>query len=65
MKTPIITKKKIAVDITDEVMNFMLKVITVLGTLIGFWAVSCLMAGLISVGPLKMMRGYITAVTGY
>jgi hypothetical protein len=65
MKSPIITKEKIQVDINDEIMGFALKVGTVLGALIGFWAVSCLVAGLISVGPLQMARGYITAITGF
>jgi hypothetical protein len=65
MKSPIITKERVQVDITDEVMRFTLKVGTTLGALIGIWAVSCLVAGLINVGPLQMVRGYITAITGY
>ncbi len=65
MKSPIITREKIQVDIADEVMRFTLKVGTVLSALIGIWAVSCLVAGLISVGPLQLVRGYITAITGY
>jgi len=65
MKSPIITRERIQVDIADEFMRFTLKVGTVLGSLIGIWAVSCLIAGLIHVGPLQMMRGYITAITGF
>ncbi len=65
MKSPIITKEKLHVDIADEIMNFMLKVVTVLSAVIGIWAVICLAAGLISVGPLQMARGYITAITGF
>lgn len=65
MKSPIITKEKSRVDISEEVMSFMLKVVTVLSALIGVWAVSCLLAGLISAGPLKLFKGYITAVTGF
>ncbi len=65
MKSPIITREKIQVDITDEVMRFTLKVGTALGALIGIWAVSCLVAALISVGPLQMAKGYITAITGF
>lgn len=65
MKSPIITREKIQVDIADEVMSFTFKVGTALGVLIGFWAVSCLVAGLINVGPLQMAKGYITAITGF
>ncbi len=65
MKSPIITRENIRVDFSDEVMRFTLKVGTALGALIGIWAVSCLVAGLTSVGPIQMVRGYITAITGF
>ncbi len=65
MKSPIITREKIQFDISDEVMGFTLKLGTVLSAMIGVWAVSCLVAGLISVGPLQMVKGYITAITGF
>ena len=65
MKSPIITREKVQVDVTDEVMGFAYKLGTVLSALIGIWAVSCLMAGAISVGPLQLVRGYITAITGF
>jgi hypothetical protein len=65
MKSPIITKEKIQVDINDEVMGFAFNLGMLLSALIGIWAVSCLVAGLISVGPLQMARGYITAITGF
>lgn len=64
MQSPIITREKVQVDIADEVMRFTLKVGSVFCALIGIWAVSCLVAGLISVGPLQMVTGYITAITG-
>ncbi len=65
MKSPIITREKIQVDITDEVMGFAFKLGTVLSTLIGIWAVSCLVAGVINAGPLQLVKGYLTAITGY
>jgi hypothetical protein len=65
MKSQIITREKIRVDIADEVMRFTLKVGSVFCVLIGIWAVSCLVAGLINFGPLQMVRGYIIAITGF
>ena len=65
MKIPIITRETIQVDVTDEVIGFAYKLGTVLSALIGIWAVSCLVAGVISVGPLQLVRGYIIAVTGF
>ena len=49
MKIPIITRETIQVDVTDEVIGFAYKLGTVLSALIGIWAVSCLVAGVISV----------------
>jgi predicted MarR family transcription regulator len=65
MKSPIITREKIQIDVSDEVMEFTFKLGTALSALIGIWAVSCLVAGLISLGPLQMVKGYITAITGF
>lgn len=64
MKTPIILKEKVDVDITEEVVSFSAKVGTVVGAMIGIWALTSLFAGLASVGPLGMVRGYLTAITG-
>lgn len=65
MKTPIILKDNVNVDITEEVMSFFAKVGAVVGALIGFWALTSLVTALMSVGLLAMARGYITAITGF
>ena len=65
MKTPIILKEKVDVNITEEVMSFIAKVGTVAGAMIGIWALTALVAGLTSAGPLGLIRGYITAITGF
>jgi hypothetical protein len=64
MKTPMITKERIDVDMTSEVLDFSLKCGVVLSALIGVWAVSCLVSAINSVGGLNMAKGYITAITG-
>jgi len=64
MKTPMITKERIDVDISSELLDFSLKCGTVLSALIGIWAVSCLAAGLNSIGGLNVVKGYLTAITG-
>ncbi len=65
MKTPIILKDNVDVDITEEVLSFFAKVGAVVGGLIGFWALTALLAALVNVGPLAMARGYIAAITGF
>jgi hypothetical protein len=64
MKSPTITREKTQIDVTDEVMGFTFKLGIALSAMIGVWAVSCLVAGLINAGPLQLVRGYITAITG-
>lgn len=65
MKTPIILKDNVNVDITEEVRSFFAKVGAAVGALIGIWALTSLLAALMSVGPLAMARGYLTAITGF
>lgn len=65
MNSPVISKDKVQVDIACEIMKFILKIGIALCTLIGTLAVTCLVSTLISIGPLQMARGYITAITGY
>ncbi len=64
MNSPIITKEKIQVDLADEVMSFTLKTGIVFCCLIGIWGVACITSSMISAGPLAMLRGYFTAITG-
>jgi hypothetical protein len=61
----IVTKEKKYIDITDEITRFAFKVGIVLCVLIGVWAVSCFVAGLVSKGSVEMVRGYIGAITGW
>ncbi|WP_457576101.1 hypothetical protein [Desulfomarina sp.] len=64
MKSIITTSEKTTVNISDEIMGFSLKVGAVIGTVIGIWAMACLVAGLINSGPTGLVKGYITAITG-
>lgn len=64
MKSPIITKDRVDVDISSEVMAFGFKVGVAGSAIIGIWAACCLLAALVSSGPVQMVRGYITAITG-
>lgn len=64
MESSIITKDKIRVEYADELMRFGLKVAVVSGSVIGIWAVTCMLVCLVDLGPLEMIRGYITAITG-
>lgn len=65
MESPIITREKVDVEISTEIMAFGFKVGAASCGLIGLWAACCLVAALISSGPIQMARGYITAITGF
>lgn len=64
MESLITTKEKIEININDEIMAFTLKLGTVVTAMIGIWAFSCLLAGLVSAGRNDMLRGYLSAITG-
>lgn len=64
MKSSIITKENVRIDTADEILVLGLKTGAVICALIGVWALCSLAAAVIHTGPLTMLRGYITAITG-
>ena len=64
MKAPSLIKERTDVDFADEITRFSLKVGTVICAMIGIWAAACLFVGLAGPGPVEMVKGYITALTG-
>ena len=67
MKSSIITKENIkidTIDTTDEILVLGMRTAAVICALIGTWALFSLVAALVHAGPLAMLRGYITAITG-
>lgn len=65
MKTLINTTRRTETDVGHEVSVALFTVIGASAALIGIWATACLIGGLASKGFLTMLRGYITAITGY
>lgn len=64
MKSSIITKENITIDTSNEILVLGLRTGVVISALIGVWALCCVVSALINAGPLGMLRGYITAITG-
>jgi hypothetical protein len=65
MKSSTIINDNTKIDLNDEVMGFSLKVGVVLAALVGVWGLACLTAGLANVGAIGMLKGYVTAITGF
>ncbi|PHR25153.1 MAG: hypothetical protein COA36_14185 [Desulfotalea sp.] len=64
MKSSIITKENIKVDAADEILTLGLRTGAVVCALIGTMALCSLIAAFVIEGPLDMLRGYISAITG-
>ncbi len=65
MKSKTAINENVTVDVTEEIMGFSLKVGAVLSALIGIWGFTCLVAALVNFGPVEMIKGYFTAITGF
>ena len=65
MKTILNTTNRTQTDLNHEVSGFLFTVVSASALLIGLWGVLCLMSGLLSRGPVNMVRSYITAITGW
>ena len=64
MKSSIITKENVKIDATDEILVLGMRTGVVISALIGTWALCCIVGALVQAGPVAMLRGYITAITG-
>ncbi len=52
------------IDATDETTKFALGVAMTGAALIGIWGTICLVSAMVSMGPLNVIQGYVTAVIG-
>ena len=60
-------KTRTAVDATtavDNVSKTSIITMAVASGLVGLWAVSCLVGAFLSEGPVQVIKGFFTAVTG-
>ena len=52
-------------DVGHEVSRFGLNIILAMAALIGLWGTACLIGGLANNGVGGMLKGYLTALTGF
>lgn len=65
MKTILDTAKRTEIDVEHEVSTVLFTVISASALIIGLWAAACIIGGLFNHGLIVMLRGYLTAVTGF
>ena len=51
-------------EVGYETSKFALGTGMAMSALVGLWRTACLVSALVSVGPLNVVKGYITAVLG-
>jgi hypothetical protein len=55
---------KIQAEVGYEASKFALGTGMVMAALIGIWGAVCLISAFVSVGPLNVLKGYLTAMIG-
>ncbi|MBM9512353.1 hypothetical protein [Desulfogranum marinum] len=64
MTTQVLRKHETKVNITQETSKFSLITVMTMASLVGIWALACLVGGLASSGTGNLIKGYITAIFG-
>ena len=65
MKTVVESTTKTESEITHDVLSILITMMSASAVLIGVWAFACFAAALIGHGLPALLRGYVTAITGF
>lgn len=65
MKSIVETTSTTETEVTHDVLSIVWTLVTVSALAIGLWAAACLVSALVTHGLIGVIRGYITAVTGF
>ncbi len=64
MTTNTLTTTNTQIEAGYETSKFALGLGMTMAALVGIWGVTCLASAMISMGPLSVVKGYLTAVIG-
>jgi len=65
MKTILGTTRVTETEVTHDVLSVLMTLVSASALLIGIWAAACFVGALFSHGLSGLVKGYITAVTGF
>lgn len=65
MKTIVDSTRTTETEVTHDLMSILMTVVSASALVIGVWAFACFASALFSHGLIAMVRGYITAITGF
>lgn len=64
MTTQVLKKQDAKVDIGQETSKFSLIAVITAASMVGIWAIACLIGGIASSGAGALVKGYISAILG-
>lgn len=64
MKEKIITRDNVDIDLNEEVSRYGVFLIGLVSVLFGILGATCLISALVQYGPVEVLKGYLTALTG-
>ncbi len=64
MNTKTQTASSPHLDAAYEISSFALGVAMTMASLVGVWGVTCLTSAMSTIGPLDVVKGYLTAIIG-
>lgn len=65
MKTIVESTRTSETEVTHDVLSILATLVSASALLIGIWAIACFASALLSHGLTGLVRGYITAITGF
>ncbi|MEJ2136465.1 MAG: hypothetical protein P8X86_14645 [Desulfofustis sp.] len=65
MKTIVDSTRTTETEVTHDLLSILMTVASASALVIGVWAFACLASALFSQGLTAVVRGYITAITGF
>ncbi len=65
MKTIIETTRTTETEVTHDVLGVLMALLSASAILIGLWSAACFIGALVNHGLVSVLRGYLTAVTGF
>lgn len=65
MKTIVDRTRTTEAEVTHDVLGVMMTLLSVSAALIGIWAAACFVGAILNHGLVSVIRGYVTAVTGF
>ena len=65
MKTIVDSTRATETEVTHDVLSILMTVVSASALAIGLWAIACFVSALVGHGLAALVRGYITAITGW